>query len=69
MGNKARAPPFQRHRRSQSEGRGALNTLEAVAIAMGEPRLDVQRGKWGEAEQYFEWWERNAAAPAEENEG
>ena len=37
---------------------GALNILEAVAIAIGEPRLNLQRGKWGESTQYYQWWER-----------
>lgn len=32
----------------------ALNILEAVSIAVGEPRLNLQRGKWGEATQYFQ---------------
>jgi hypothetical protein len=32
-----------------------LNVLEAVAIAIAEPRLNLQRGKWGEATQYFQW--------------
>ncbi len=36
----------------------ALNTLEAVSIAVSEPRLNLQRGKWGEATQYFQFWER-----------
>ncbi len=37
----------------------ALNILEAVSIAIAEPRLNLQRGKWGEATQYFQWWQRN----------
>jgi hypothetical protein len=36
----------------------ALNMLEAVSIAITEPRLNLQRGKWGEATQYFQWRER-----------
>lgn len=36
----------------------ALNILEAVAIAIAEPRLNLQRGKWGNATPYFQWWER-----------
>ena len=43
---------------------GTLNILEAVSIAISEPRLNLQRGKWGDATQYFQWWERN-----EEDEG
>jgi len=35
----------------------ALNMLEAVSIAIGEPRLNLQRGKWGEATQYYQWFE------------
>ena len=33
----------------------ALNTLEAVSIAIAEPRLNLQRGRWGETTQYFQW--------------
>ena len=36
----------------------SLNVLEAVSIAIAEPRLNLQRGKWGEATKYFQWWER-----------
>lgn len=32
----------------------ALNILEAVSIAIAEPRLNLQRGRWGEAKQYFQ---------------
>lgn len=32
----------------------ALNILEATAIAIAEPRLNLQRGKWGSAKQYFQ---------------
>ena len=32
----------------------ALNILEAVSIAISEPRLNLQRGKWGEAKQYYQ---------------
>jgi hypothetical protein len=35
----------------------SLNILEAVAIAIGEPRLNLQRGKWSSATQYFQRWE------------
>lgn len=34
-----------------------LNILEAVCIAIAEPRLNLQRGKWGKATQYFQWYE------------
>ena len=37
----------------------ALNILEAVSIAVAEPRLNLQRGKWGDATQYFQWWDRD----------
>jgi hypothetical protein len=43
----------------------ALNILEAVSIAIGEPRLNLQRGKWGDATQYYQYWDR--AADAEED--
>ena len=35
-----------------------LNILEAVSIAIAEPRLNLQRGKWSEATKYFQWWDR-----------
>ncbi len=35
----------------------ALNILEAVSITIAEPRLNLQRGRWGDARQYFQWWE------------
>ena len=31
-----------------------LNLLEAVGIAIAEPRLNLQRGRWGEAKKYFQ---------------
>lgn len=31
-----------------------LNILEAVAIAISEPRLNLQRGRWGEVKQYYQ---------------
>ena len=34
-----------------------LNILEAVVIAVSEPRLNLQRGRWGEATQYYQWFE------------
>ena len=42
----------------------ALNVLEAVSISISEPRLNLQRGRWSEATQYYQWWERE-----DENEG
>lgn len=36
-----------------------LNMLEAVSVAISEPRLNLQRGRWGDATQYFQWWERS----------
>jgi hypothetical protein len=35
-----------------------LDTLEALSIAIAEPRLNLQRGRWGEAQQYYQWWAR-----------
>ncbi|MBF0231145.1 MAG: GIY-YIG nuclease family protein [Desulfamplus sp.] len=35
-----------------------LNILEAVSIAISEPRLNLQRGKWGDTTQYFQWRKR-----------
>ncbi len=32
----------------------ALNILEAVATAIAEPRLNLQRGRWGDAKQYLQ---------------
>jgi hypothetical protein len=31
-----------------------LNIMEAVATAIAEPRLNLQRGRWGEAKQYYQ---------------
>jgi hypothetical protein len=31
-----------------------LNLLEAITIAVSEPRLNLQRGRWGEVRQYFQ---------------
>ena len=36
----------------------SLNVLEAVSIALAEPKLNLQRGKWGDATKYFQWWNR-----------
>lgn len=33
----------------------ALNILEAVSIAIAEPRLNLQRGKWSDATQYYQY--------------
>jgi hypothetical protein len=46
----------------------ALNILEAVSIALSEPRLNLQRGKWGDATQYFQWWDRSQASNQAEEE-
>ncbi len=32
-----------------------LNTLEAISIAISEPRLNLQRGKWSSSTQYFQY--------------
>ena len=32
----------------------ALNILEAITIAVSEPRLNLQRGSWGNSEKYFQ---------------
>ena len=31
-----------------------LNILEAVGIAIAEPRLNLQRGRWSDAKQYYQ---------------
>ncbi len=36
-----------------------LNSLEAVTIAISEPRLNLQRGRWGDATQYFQYRDHN----------
>ncbi len=46
----------------------ALNVLEAVSIAVSEPRLNLQRGKWGEATKYFQFWERDGGEAEDEDE-
>lgn len=45
----------------------SLNILEAVSIALAEPRLNLQRGKWGESTKYFQWWDRNEECDEDEN--
>ncbi|MBK5186108.1 GIY-YIG nuclease family protein [Paraburkholderia domus] len=37
----------------------ALNMLEAVSIAIAEPRLNLQRGRWSDATQYYQYWDRD----------
>jgi hypothetical protein len=32
-----------------------LNIMEAVATAIAEPRLNLQRGRWSETKQYFQY--------------
>ena len=44
----------------------ALNMLEAVSIAIAEPRLNLQRGRWGDTKQYFQWWNREDDEETEE---
>jgi len=39
----------------QKSVEAAMNMLEAVSIALGEPRLNLQRGKWGDATQYYQY--------------
>lgn len=55
----------------RSDERGFLNSLlvlEAVSIAIAEPRLNLQRGKWGETKKYFQWWEREEGEDDEESD-
>ncbi len=33
-----------------------LNIREAIAIAVAEPRLNLQRGKWGSAKNYIQYY-------------
>jgi len=33
----------------------ALNVLEAIVIAVAEPKLNLQRGSWGDAKKYFQY--------------
>lgn len=35
-----------------------LNIMEAVSIAISEPRLNLQRGRWSDTTKYFQYWER-----------
>jgi len=36
-----------------------LNIMEAVAIAVSEPRLNLQRGRWSDSTKYFQYWDRS----------
>lgn len=47
----------------------ALNTLEAVSIAISEPRLNLQRGRWSDATQYFQYWDRKECDEDSEEAG
>ncbi len=33
-----------------------LNISEAIAIAIAEPRLNLQRGRWSDATQYYQFF-------------
>lgn len=44
----------------------ALNTLESVSIAISEPKLNLQRGRWGKTKKYFQYWERTEGEFEEE---
>ena len=46
----------------------ALNVLEAVSIAISEPRLNLQRGRWGDATKYFQFLDREGGEDDEEEE-
>ena len=35
-----------------------LNHLEAILIAAAEPSLNRQGGKFGKAQQFYQWWEK-----------
>ena len=45
----------------------ALNIMEAVSIAISEPRLNLQRGRWSVATKYFQFWQRTAEELGEED--
>lgn len=45
-----------------------LNILEAVSIAISEPRLNLQRGKWSDATKYFQWWDKSDTNLSEEED-
>jgi hypothetical protein len=45
-----------------------LNLLEAVSIAISEPRLNLQRGRWADATKYFQY-EKRSEEEAEEEDG
>lgn len=46
----------------------ALDMLEAVSVAISEPRLNLQRGNWGEAIQYYQYWKRLRAGEDDEED-
>lgn len=51
----------QRHQLSgdtaavHADMRAVLNILEAVSTAISAPRLNLQRGRWGESRQYYQF--------------
>jgi len=46
----------------------ALNIMEAVAVAISEPRLNLQRGRWSEAAQYFQFGVTGTSGDEEEDD-
>jgi hypothetical protein len=44
----------------------ALNIMEAVAIAISEPRLNLQRGRWSDATLYFQYVDKTEEQEDEE---
>jgi hypothetical protein len=44
----------------------ALNMLEAVAIAISEPRLNLQRGRWSDTTKYFQY--KKSGTPEDEED-
>lgn len=46
----------------------ALDLMEAISTAIAEPRLNLSRGRWGEAIQYYQWWEEEEEGEVYEEE-
>ena len=42
-----------------------LAVLEALVIAISEPQLNSQRGQFGDAVRYYQWWEEEKQTPKE----
>ncbi len=67
MGDPEEQTVYRYRRNRQAECAAALNMMEAVSIAISEPKLNLSRGMWGDAKKYFQFWERDEDEQDEED--